>query len=111
MPLPSNLSDLLVGSDVDLPGDATVGNGHQCEGAKYHSPSPLVVHRVPLVDDPLQSRPEHWVFLCGTCEDNLNVLMSVLRLCEGDVPWPVRREFGNLIRSVAERGWEMMHGE
>lgn len=107
MPLPANLSNLLVGNDLPLPGDAVAGNGHQCQGAKYHSPSPLVVHRVSLVDKPVQSRSEHWVFLCGTCRDNLHVFQSILRMKDGDVPWPVRREFGNLVRALGERGWEM----
>lgn len=76
---------------AELPGTTT--DQHTCQGAKYHSPTPMIVR-------PLQLGGEI-VYLCGTCTDNVQVLASLLRGRQGDVPWPVRRCFGNLVRGVA----------
>jgi hypothetical protein len=43
------------------------------------------------------------VYLCGTCTDNVKVLLALLRARGGDVPWTVKRCFGNLVRGVAEQ--------
>lgn len=74
-----------------------------CAGARYHSPSPLVVHEVEITDT-------ESVFLCGTCLDNFRVYRAILEAHEGNAPWPLRREFGNLIRALVERAWEVSHG-
>ena len=77
-----------------------------CAGAKFHSPQPLVLHTVPMY--PGHASPG--VMLCGTCADNLSVLQRLMADYDGDVPWPIRREFGNWIRALAEKGWEAVHG-
>lgn len=108
--LPPNTSTLLYGGgDWSLPG----ADDQQCEGAKFHSPTPLFVHDVRLV-------PYNWlhelhinpgvapaaVWLCGTCKDNLAILQQIYKATNGDVPWPVRREFGNELRALAQKGWD-----
>lgn len=75
---------------------------HACQGAKFHSPRPMIVHRF-RVDGPSGERVIH---LCGTCEDNVRLLMALLK-ARTDVPWRVRRCFGNQVRSVAEHTDEL----
>jgi hypothetical protein len=82
----------------DLPGRLT--DEAACEGAKHHSPTPLMVKEVSL--SPSGGGTTAW--LCGTCADNLAVLQH-LRSQQGDLSWPLLREFGNRIRALAQRGW------
>lgn len=63
-----------------------------CQGAKFHSPRPMVVHEF--------TTPDKTIYLCGTCVDNVGLLRSLLKAA--DVPWTVRRCFGNNVRQVAE---------
>lgn len=72
-----------------------------CEGAKHHSPTPLMVKEVSLSP----SGGGTTAMLCGTCADNLAVLQHLLSQHGGEMQWPLRREFGNLIRALAEKGW------
>lgn len=83
---------------------ATITEERQCEGASFHSPQPLVVREVALseADGGLTA------WLCGTCRDNLHLLQALLAATGGELPWPVRREFGNKLRSLAIEGWK--HG-
>jgi hypothetical protein len=74
----------------------------ECEGARFHSPNPLVLRKVFLAPDGTGITAN----VCGTCADNLTVLQRLLVKCDGDVDWPVRREFGNLVRALAQKGWE-----
>lgn len=76
---------------AELPGVPTVQ--HTCQGAKFHSPRPMIVHAFPIEDE--------IVYLCGTCSDNVQVLLTLLKGHNGQIPWPVQRHFGNLARSVA----------
>jgi hypothetical protein len=77
---------------------------HECEGSKFHSPNPLLVHEVDLV--PWDSHPtSHTAWLCGTCRGNLWVYQKILYERKGDIPWDVQRSFGNGIRALAKRGW------
>lgn len=84
-----------------------------CEGAKYHSPRPLFVEATWLVRRewwPEDAQHAHWVmapdaWLCGTCRDNLAILLQLIHHADGDLPWEVRREFGNEIRALAKKGW------
>jgi len=84
-----------------------------CEGAKYHSPRPLFVEATWLVRRewwPEDAEHAHWVmapdaWLCGTCRDNLNILLQMLHHTDGTLDWKVRREFGNEIRALAKKGW------
>lgn len=79
---------------AELPG--LLAETHGCQGAKFHSPRPMVVHPF-RVDGPSGERVIH---LCGTCEDNVRLLTALMRATE--VPWRVRRCFGNQVRNVAE---------
>lgn len=63
-----------------------------CEGAKFHSPTPLLVHDVELPDGGTAK-------LCGSCRDNLAVLLALLA-DDPALAWNVRREFGNKLRSL-----------
>lgn len=69
----------------------------QCQGAKHHSPRPMTVTPFRVVAE------DEIVYLCGTCADNVSVLLALLKAHRGDVPWIVMRCFGNLVRSVADR--------
>lgn len=71
---------------------------HGCVGARYHSPTPLLVKQVEI------DEAAEW--LCGTCEDNLGVFLSLMTTSNGTLPWAVRREFGNLLRALGLRAWE-----
>lgn len=79
--------------DVDpstLPG-RPVSADLDCEGAAFHSPNPLV-----LFETEIDGRT---ALLCGTCRSNLAVLRTLLDH-HSELPWPVRREFGNRLRSL-----------
>jgi hypothetical protein len=64
-----------------------------CEGAKFHSPTPLILHDVHLSNGRVVS-------LCGCCRDNADVLAALLAQFAQDLEWPVRREFGNKLRAL-----------
>ena len=97
MPVPKHVRATLAETDTSaLPG--TLSYDRECAGAKFHSPTPLLLTEVAL--------GEESVWLCGTCCDNLRVLQHLLAEHDGDLPWTVRREFGNLIRAIALRSWE-----
>lgn len=96
MPFPRQVHSALAETDTSvLPG--TLAVEHVCEGAKFHSPNPLVLHRVRIGE---QER-----LLCGTCQANLEVLRHLLVHNDGELDWKVRREFGNQIRALAEMEW------
>lgn len=63
-----------------------------CQGARFHSPTPLEVHRV-LIDRTA-------VRLCGVCRDNLQLLTELLNAEGKRLEWPVLREFGSGIRDL-----------
>lgn len=109
MALPEHTSRLIYASgEWTLPG----ADDMPCEGARFHSPTPLFTEFTRLV-------PEAWLvgyginpsvlpqtaWLCGTCRDNLAILQQIYLASNGDVPWAVRREFGNDLRALASRGW------
>lgn len=97
MPFPRQVASALEDTDTTvLPG--TLALESRCQGAKFHSPNPLVLHRVTIGSEE--------VLLCGTCQTNLEVLRHLLVHNEGELDWPVRREFGNQIRALAEREWQ-----
>lgn len=105
MAFPKMLRDALEANPmVHFDGDDYIETfQHTCEGARHHSPQPLLVYRTPLSpDDDLIV-----AWLCGTCRSNLHVLQHLIEVNDGDVPWPVRREFGNILRALAEKGHEM----
>lgn len=99
MPFPQRVREALAETDCSgLSGVPALDR--VCTGAKFHSPTPLLLHEVRLGEG-----PEQTVWLCGTCCDNLSVLRHLLVQNDGDLPWAVRREFGNLIRAIALREW------
>jgi hypothetical protein len=78
-----------------LPADAEERLGAQlatdkdvCEGAKHHSPRPLLLHLVTLADGRI-------TLLCGTCRDAAQVIELVHT---ADTSWEVMRAFGGRIR-------------
>jgi hypothetical protein len=77
---------------ITLPGVPTTE--HECKGAKFHSPRPMLLHAFEVEG----GEP---VYLCGTCADNVQLLTALLEEHQGDIPWNVKRCFGNLVRSVA----------
>jgi hypothetical protein len=77
-----------------LPADDRVTLGTDCEGSRYHSPRPLRVRPVETADGDM-------VQLCGTCHDNLSLLLALLGV--SDLPWDAHRQFGNEIRKLARR--------
>lgn len=81
---------------------------HPCEGAKFHSPTPLVTRRAdlaPWVEPPEPGDDSRHAWVCGTCADNLAMIQQLLIARNGEVPWPVLRCFGNGVRKLAMRGW------
>lgn len=91
--IPGELLDHLVSAPpLELPGILT--SEHECQGAKFHSPRPMVVHSFPMP----RSEGE-LIYLCGTCADNVKTLLALET--QGEVPWPVKRCFGNLTRAAA----------
>jgi len=78
-----------------------------CDGARFHSPTPLFVQDVCLVSPDWGVIPANAprALLCGTCRDNLAVLQQMMAVAKGGLPWTVRREWGNDIRALAQRGW------
>lgn len=109
MALPEHTAALLyAGGSWRLPG----ADDQACEGARFHSPTPLFVEDTRIVPvmwlSDLKINPgvaPECVWLCGTCRDNLAILTQIYKAAEGRVPWKVRREFGNSLRALAERGW------
>lgn len=65
-----------------------------CDGAQFHSPTPLVLHKVDLPDG-------RRVTLCGCCRDNVGVLVALVKTYGlAKLEWPLRREFGNRLRQL-----------
>jgi hypothetical protein len=82
-----------------------------CEAAKHHSPRPLLVreYRVTRTGlEPLDEVTEEkgTVWLCGTCAANIEVALALFEAHDGTLPWQARREFGNLVRAIAQRPYE-----
>lgn len=77
------------------PSGALVLLGGDCVGAKFHSPRPLMTYEV-------HTENCGTVRLCGTCRDNLRLLEKLRDEGDDELPWPVLREFGNLIRELGK---------
>lgn len=91
MPLPYHIKKALLAKGEE-PLEA------ECEAAKFHSPTPLLVYK--------RRVGERTAIICGTCEDNLTVYLKLLEANDGELPWEVRREFGNLLRALAQEEWD-----
>lgn len=91
--IPGEVLALIEGTPgLELSGTPTTKDVN-CQGAKFHSPRPMVVHAFTTSDKT--------VYLCGTCVDNVGLLRSLIGATE--VPWTVRRCFGNNVRQVADQ--------
>lgn len=103
MTLPPHIAAALASGPFHFP-----GKPERCEGARFHSPTPLFVQETALVNPEWGKRavPSPTALLCGTCRDNLLVLQALLGAHQGALAWEVRREFGNDIRRLAAQGWE-----
>lgn len=92
--------------DIYPPVESVFASEHECEGSKFHSPNPLLVHQVNLVPwNGDEWRYTSW--LCGTCQWNLWVYQKLLFERDGNIPWAVQRSFGNGVRALAKKGWEI----
>lgn len=76
---------------AELPG--IPAHDHDCQGSKFHSPRPMIVHRLEM-----PTRPGEHLYLCGTCLDNVSLLTALEQATT--VPWNTRRCFGNTIRAL-----------
>jgi hypothetical protein len=85
---------------AELPG--ILANEHECQGSKFHSPRPMIVHPLPMPHS-----PGEMIYLCGTCRDNVLLLLDLQK--EEEMPWPVKRCFGNLVRALADSIKETQH--
>jgi hypothetical protein len=90
---PKQAAAALAKTDTSVLIGVLATEGRQCEGAKFHSPNPLLLSEVEVRGTV--------VLLCGTCLANLRVLQHLLVKNDGDLPWPVLRDFGNQIRALA----------
>lgn len=106
MTFPSILAEHLKTEGTKPPVSSIFSLHAPCTGAKHHSPTPLVVRTVVLDPERRTDVAAPTATLCGTCADNVGVLMGLMHHHDGVVPWAVRRDFGNLIRALAQRGWE-----
>lgn len=75
--------------------DRELTKNYTCQGARFHSPNPLEVHRV------LVGRTT--VRLCGVCRDNLALLVELWDAEETGLGWLVLREFGSGIRELLKK--------
>lgn len=108
---PHTAARLYGGGSWKLPGE----DSEPCEGSAHHSPRPLFTQPTRLVLERWFTTIPHgkqmWLlapdaWLCGTCRDNLNILLQMTYAAGGDLEWEIRREFGNTIRALATKGWE-----
>lgn len=90
----------LLSSLTALPVPGVLADGYACEGSKFHSPQPLILSEYALGG-------HEKVMLCGTCTDNLSVLMGLLEAHDGKLTWEARREFGNMIRALGLRSYSL----
>lgn len=109
------ISVLAQGSPSPLPSRVEWLTSSRCEGAKFHSPAPMLIQPIALgsavarlvLGQPVVSSGAETVYLCSTCRDNLTVYLCVLYAHSGSTPDSVRRDFGNLTRSMGDRAWKL----
>ena len=103
MSVPSLIAEAVEG--ITPPFRSEFSHSMECEGAKFHSPTPLILHEVDLIPWD-QTAPRLYVKLCGTCRDNLWVYQQIMLRNDGDMTWELQRCFGNRIRGLAKRAWD-----
>jgi hypothetical protein len=90
----------------------------KCVGSKFHSPTPTVVYPYRLdiavmravfgdAVEVLSGPVGETVTLCGVCVDNLNAYLVRMSATDGCMEWPERRVYGNLIRALGHKAWEL----
>lgn len=94
--IPTNIREAARALTGSLPG--ALAENIECEGSKFHSPNPLVLKVHDLGG-------QSYVWLCPTCEANLDLCVRLLSAYGGALSWEVRREFGNRIRALAFKVW------
>lgn len=87
----SQTIDAVMGVHGTPPAWSSRAAEHPCEGAKFHSPSPLVTRLHDVLG----------VWLCPTCEANLECFVHLAT--RSPLDWPVLREFGNTIRALGQK--------
>lgn len=75
------------------------GNGRAsvrpCQGARHHSPTPLVTScYVPF--------PDRQIWLCPTCLSKLQVFIYLHKTEPAAMTWEVMQQFGNAIRMLGQ---------
>lgn len=91
MAFPRNIAGVL-GKHPEITRPRILTSVHECQGARFHSPKPLEVHRVLI--------HQRSVFLCGICRDNLQLLVDLVGAESEPLAWIVLREFGSGIRQL-----------
>lgn len=102
-----------IGDHLDLPpapGGFYALADEVCEGARFHSPKPLVLLKVSIRPGKPQKGDET-ATLCPTCAANFGLLQNLLVATDGNLSWPTRREFGNQLRALALTGWTRYRGK
>jgi hypothetical protein len=74
-------------------GQGRITVGRSCQGAKFHSPTPLLVYPRLI--------GERSVWLCGNCMAALQVYEQVALEHGGQVPTSATRAFANWVRDMA----------
>src|SRR4051812_40275684 len=92
MTLPRAIAAAVEEKGVQVKGTVFSIDGRVCEGARFHSPTPLLLREVRV--------GKRKVLLCGACADNFALLKLLIAAHEGDPPWELRREFGNQMRAL-----------
>ena len=89
-----------------------------CEGSKFHSPTPMVLHPYRLdsavatsiygiAAEAIVRGPGFYIQLCGICSENLTEYVKMMYKNDGRPDWEDRRVFGNVIRSLGHKAWDM----
>ena len=77
-----------------------------CQGARFHSPTPLTTNEIELPTGRVVS-------LCPTCKANLAAYIHLAHHAPAQFTWPVLREFGNIVRALGQESMGalmMKHG-
>lgn len=94
MTFPPHIAETL-GRYPKITQDREFTKNYTCQGARFHSPRPLEVHRVLIGKTTIR--------LCGVCRDNLALLVELWEAEGGTPQWPVLREFGSGIRELLKK--------
>lgn len=103
MAVPPHVAAAIIEHKLKLPSrQMAFAIDKECAGAKFHSPKPHVLVRVPLTKS-------ESVWLCPTCAHNFDILQRLLKV-DSRLSWVVRREFGNRLRALVARSMVIRRG-